>query len=502
MKYAIQIAISLCTFILMFSCTPSVPKDAQVINKDVSIFPDYTNVTIPYNIAPLNFHINDDAAEYYVAVIKDQKGKQLVAGGQDVKFDESDWHNMLKDNKSKELSVTVYVQKKGIWMQYKPFKITVAEDFIDEYISYRIIEPSYQNYNELTLCQRHLTDYNEVVIFSNKTLSATDPVTKYQCINCHSYQNYHTNNFQFHIRQYNGGTMIIHNGKIDKINLKTDSTIAAGVYPSWHPTEPIIAYSVNNTVQTFLINDAKHKIEVIDTLSDLIIYHVNTNEVQIVQKTVDSYETFPSWAPSGDMLYYCSAYYPIKGTAHHYALGAHYDKIYYDIIRQSYDVKTSKFGEPDTVFKASAIYKSASQPRISPDGRYLLFSLSNFGYFNIHHVGSDLCIKDLKMGNILPLKALNSDNADSFHSWSSNGRWILFSSRREDGNYTRLFISYFDKNGKDHKAFVVPQKDPLYDKKLMKSFNVPEFMVEPVGISARDIADVAVKKATAAKLYK
>lgn len=499
-KYLIK-AILFVGIITVAACGPSVPDDAVKNNKDVSIFPDYMDVTIPYNIAPLNFHVNDEADDY-VEVVSGSKGTELVVGGQDAQFDVDDWHALLEANKGRTLSVTVYVKTNGKWEKFNPFIISVADDPIDNYISYRYIEPGYQNYGELSICQRNITDFDESIIFSNKTLSETDPVTEYQCINCHSYQNYHTDNFQFHIRQYKGGTMIVHNGKPEKFNLKTDSTIASGVYPAWHPVEPIIAYSVNNTVQAFLVKDTNHKIEVMDTLSDLILYYVDTNQVQIVQNTIDSYETFPSWSPDGKYLYYCSAYYPIAGKNHHYDLGNNYDKIQYDIIRQSFDVKTRLLGAPDTIYRASAIGKSAVQPRINPDGRYMLFSMSDYGYFHVHHFGSDLYVMNLTTGKVRPLKSINSNDAESYHSWSSNGRWILFSTRREDGTYTRLYIGYFDKNGKDYKAFALPQKDPLYNKKLMKSFNVPEFMVEPVRISARELAGAADKEAKSAKLYK
>ncbi len=494
--------LAVCVITLMVACGTNVPQDAVDNNKSVSVFPDYTEVTIPYNIAPLNFHVNDDKAEDWVSVVEDKDGNRLVAGGQDAQFDEDDWHAMLVKNKGKNLSVTVYVKKQGQWEKFKPFTVSVATDSIDEYISYRYVEPGYQNYNELTLNQRNLTNFDESVIFSNKMLSGANPAVEYQCVNCHAYQNYRTDNFQFHIRQYKGGTIIVKDGKAEKYNLKTDSTISSGVYPAWHPTEPVIAYSVNNTVQAFLINDANHKIEVMDTLSDLILYYVDTGEVQIVQKTEDSYETFPTWSPDGKTLYYSSAYFPIKGKKHHFEMGNHYDKLYYDIIRQSYDYKTHTIGEPDTVYKASANHRSATQPRISPDGRYMLFSMGDYGYFHVHHVSSGLYVYDLNTEETRALSVINSDKSDSFHAWSSNGRWILFSTRREDGNYTRLYIGYFDKNGKDYKAFALPQKDPLYNKKLMKCFNVPEFMVEPVKISARDLAEVATKEPKAAKLYK
>ncbi len=494
--------VAVCVMALMAACSTGVPEDAVDNNKTVSVFPDYTEVTVPYNIAPLNFHVNDDGAEDWVSVVEDSGGNRLVAGGQDAQFDEDDWHAMLESNKNKSLSVTVYVKRQGRWEKYKPFTVSVAADPIDEYISYRYIEPGYQTYNDLTLNQRNLTNFDESVIYSNKMLSGTDLTTEYQCVNCHSFQNYRTDNFQFHLRQYKGGTIIVRNGKAEKYNLKTDSTISAGAYCAWNPVEPIVAYACSHTVQAFLINDPDHKIEVMDTLSDLMIYHTDTEEVQIVQNSIDSYETYPSWSPDGKTLYYCSAYYPIEGSKHHFEIGNHYDKIYYDIIRQSYDPETRVFGEPDTVVKVSPHCLSANHPRVSPDGRYLLYSIGPYGMFQIHHTQADLMVKDLQTDSVRSLTNMNSNQVESYHVWSSNGRWILFSTRREDGNYTRLYIGYFDKEGKDYKAFALPQKDPLYNKKLMKCFNVPEFMVEPIKISARDLAEVAAKEPKAAKLYK
>ena len=493
---------SLLVLMTIASCTPTIPDNAVPNGEDVDIYPDYTDVYVPYNIAPLNFHINREGKADFVSVVEDAEGQKLVAGGVNAQFDEDDWHAMLERNKGKDLMVTVYVKAAEKWERYNAFTIHVAEEPIDEYISYRLIEPSYVSYRSMQLCQRNLTNFDESVIYANTEMSRRDEGEEYQCVNCHSYQNYHTDNFQFHARQYKGGTIVVHDGKITKLNLKTDSTIAAGVYPSWHPTAPIIAYSVNHTVQAFLIDDPDHKIEVLDTLSDMILYYVDTNEVQIVQKTKDSMETTPGWSPKGDALYYCSAYHPVEGPNIHFELSNHYDSIRYDIIRQSYDVATRTLGEPDTVFKASEINKSASFPRVSPDGRYLLFGLADYGYFHIWHKSSDLFVIDLNDMSRRRLGKMNSNDVEGYHAWSSNGRWIVFSTRREDGNYSRAYIGYFDKNGKDYKAFAVPQRDPLYNKRLMKSFNVPEFMVQKVQVSPQELADVIRQDPIPAKLFK
>ena len=90
----------------------------------------------------------------------------------------------------------------------------------------------------------------------------------------------------------------------------------------------------------------------------------------------------------------------------------------------------------------------------------------------------------------LDLSRLNSKGMpDSYPSWSSNGHWIMVASRREDGNYCRIYFSYF-KDGKVEKAFLLPQEDPEHNVFLLKSYNRPEFMVEPVKISVDEFSKV------------
>jgi hypothetical protein len=77
--------------------------------------------------------------------------------------------------------------------------------------------------------------------------------------------------------------------------------------------------------------------------------------------------------------------------------------------------------------------------------------------------------------------------AASYHSFSSNGRWVVFSSRRDDGNYTRLYIAYFDSDGRLHTPFLLPQRSPRYYTELFRSYNVPEFLARPVSPTLNDL---------------
>ena len=296
-----------------------------------------------------------------------------------------------------------------------------------------MIEPSYVSYEHLSIRQRNLTNFEETNIYYNKVL---DDGNESNCINCHSYKNYDPDYFQFHVRQYKGGTVICTNGNLKKVDMKCDSLISSGVYPAWHPTKNLIAYSVNDTHQAFHTKNTQ-KIEVFDDKSDLILYDVDKNEVIPVLINTEDLEVFPFWSPQGTELYYCVSKFIKESDNMLSELKRRYDEVFYDIYKMDFDTVSMKFGEPQIVVNASENNRSATLPRISPDGKYLLYTEGDYGVFHIWHKRSDLFIKDLEAGQNLDLKKVNSNDVESYHSWSSNGRWIIFSSRRDDGSYTR-----------------------------------------------------------------
>ena len=227
---------------------------------------------------------------------------------------------------------------------------------------------------------------------------------------------------------------------------------------------------------------------------------MKTNEVSHIVNDPALLETFPAWSPDGKRLYYSVAAYPDGVTPE--TVSANLDRIRYDIVSRDFDIVTRRFSAPDTVVHASANGESALLPRVSPDGKYLLYCKAPFGTFHIWHSESDLWMKDLATGEDHPLANANSDDTESYHTWSSNGRWIVFSSRRDDGSYTRPYIAYIDKDGRDSKAFVVPQESPQYYRDLMKSYNVPEFLVAPVQVSRQDILNEVNKEPRKASFRK
>jgi len=309
-----RLILFLATALILAACGHQIPQVYTESDELPQIYPDYTDVTIPVNIAPLTFELDYNADD--VVARLSAGNEEVVCGGPKIQPSMSEWQLLVQAALSQQpsaIQVEVFVDKYNHWTRCKPFHIYVSPDSIDSYISYRLIPPSYVTYEELTINQRCLENYDESVIYDNM-LCSEGP--NGQCINCHNYQQYNPERMQFHARQNLGGTIIAYDGEIKKVNMRNDSILSAGVYPTWHPWLPLIVYSSNMTGQIFhSVNP--NKIEVFDTESDLIAYDVEKDEVMNVENDSTELECFPFWAPDGKTLYYCSAHFEYQDTIDH-----------------------------------------------------------------------------------------------------------------------------------------------------------------------------------------
>jgi len=299
-----------------------------------------------------------------------------------------------------------------------------------------------------------------------------------------------------HIRGSLGGTYFVEDGKITRTDPKIDAMPGGATYPSWHPGGRYLAFSSNQVRQSFYSQPGK-KIEVFDLVSSLILYDRKNNEILSItdSDTTKYLQTFPSWSPDGKYLYYCRAVQTINSTS------PDIDQIkntHYDLARKSFDPESRSFGESEVVYKAAEMNKSASFPRISPDGKFLVFTLADYGTFPIWHSEADLYLTDLKSGEVRKMD-INSDETESYHSWSSNGRWLVFSSKRVDGRSARPYFVHIDSLGKQGKEFVLPQKDPALYNRMLESFNIPELVSGRVKVNPRDFARATGQESLKAK---
>lgn len=459
-------------------------------NQDIKIFSsvdttsplmeDYADIVVPPNIAPLNFFV--DAEDGQEALVLTYDGNSISAVCKDgaVIPQMKDWKDWAHSAKGKQVKVEHCRLTDGKWISYQAFNFRFAEEEIDPYLVYRLIPPGYALWNEMGIYQRNMENFDEFAILENNQ-------TDRNCMNCHSFCVQNPEKMAFHLRAQHAGTILLNEGDIKKLETKTEQTMSALVYPYWHPHGKFIAFSVNDTKQLFHTNHT-NRIEVMDLASDVVVYDVERNEILTTPLTFGekNFETFPSFSADGKSLYFCSARKQVMPDS--------IESLKYHLCSVSFDESTRTFGNRvDTLFHAEKMDMSVSFPRVSPDGKFLMVTLANHATFPIWHQEADLWILDLQNGNKpIRLDDMNSSSVESYHSWSSNSRWVVFSSRRIDGLYTRPYIAYIAADGKAAKPFILPQKKGDFYQKCMNSFNIPELVSGKVEVNRYQLTKKAL----------
>ncbi|MBN1127573.1 MAG: PD40 domain-containing protein [Chitinispirillaceae bacterium] len=464
------------------------PPSVATVNRPPVVDPDFSGAVIPPNIAPLNFMLREGAVRYRVLLYGALGDTiRVCAKGPlaKVRIPPGKWKKLLQANRSFELMVEVREKRDGVWRRYDVLTCRIAAEEIDGYLIYRRIF-GYKTIPEMEIRQRRLGSFDERTVLNNRTLSKKS----LSCINCHSFCVNDPGRMIVHMRGEKQGMLLVKGNKTVKIDTRTRFNKGPASYASWHPSGRFLAFAVMKVNQTLhSIGDPR---VVIDESSDLILYDANENMISTHPSIAapGQMETLPEWSPDGRYLYFCSAPQPKKVDNAFYR-DLKYREIRYDLVRIPFDSDARTWGEPEIVLSSQQTGMSNVQPKISPDGRFLLFVTMPYSYFAVYDDQSDLCMMDLSTGSWRRLDAVNSGCAESFHTWSSNSRWFVFNSRRRDGMCGAPYFAYVDSAGNVMKPFLLPQRDPAFYDSHLKSFNVPVLTKEPVPATWRELSRVA-----------
>lgn len=485
-NFSCRVCLILLPLFVLVSCNK--PKDIPESKEYPPIYPDYTEVTIPVNIAPLNFLLREESEKIEVS-LKTATESILIRSKNKIQFPERKWRELLESDSVIIVQVTAKVA--GEWIQYAPFKWKVVKDKLDPYLSYRLIEPGYEVWNAIQLKERSVESFEERVIADNN-------LTDRSCMNCHIYGSQRSDLSFFHLRGKKGGTILNRDGKLRKLNTQTGNMASPAVYGDLHPSGRYGIFSTNIIIPAFHTYRSE-RLEVYDTESGLYLLDFDENKILpfpdfVVRNNIpleaDSvivperpFRTFPVFAADGKSVYYCEAPWV--------ELPDNIRQLMYSLYQLDFDPSTKAFGnQVDTLFNASVNGKSVCHPKASPDGNYLLYTVADFGTSPVWHRETDLQMLHLQTGEVDSLQVVNSSLSDTYHSWSSNSRWFVFASKRDDGLYGKPYFCYVDSGGKAHKPFVLPQEDPAFYDYTLNSFNIPELSTGKLPFDALDIENI------------
>lgn len=439
---------------LAFGCSKS--SDVKI-----GMYPDYRNVLVPCNIAPLNFYYSGAKGTTTFTV----GDMSYTVKGRDVCIPIDQWKKLTESAKGK--SIDVHSSLMGDWSIY------VSPDSIDSYLTYRLLEPAYEVSNMVEIYERNITNFDERMLSSYYN-------TANSCMNCHIHK---SDNSFFYLRGSKGGAILSRKGALRKLNLRTDAMFTGTVYGDLNPDGRWGVFSYNKVIPSFHTM-GQNRLEVYDSMSDICLVDFDSNRIVLpsLLTRVDVLETFPCFGADGRSIYYCAA-----DTL---PLPQDIKKLRYSLFKVDFNPNNGEIGTPVSIWDAQLNAGSVCHPKASPDGKWMLFTVSDYGTFPIWHRECDLQMMNLLDGSFSDMSQANSDWSDTYHSWSSNSRWFVFASKRGDGQYGKPYICHVDEVGEVSKAFVLPQANPHFYDNTLKSFNIPDLGAIPAKFTVDDIGRI------------
>jgi len=251
-----------------------------------------------------------------------------------------------------------------------------------------------------------------------------------------------------------------------------------GLFARMSPSGRYVIGSVNEISLALLTNDYRFSQVFFPTYGILAYYSVDDKKFRSLPGAddYDYVQTNPNWSPDEEYIVFARAVTknevhdditdvsPKQKNADIYTLNEQYN-MQFDLYRITFN--NGLGGTPQPLEGGSGNGMSNYFPRHSPDGKWIVFTQSKTGIM----LQPDSQLYIIPAGGGEPRRMqCNRELFNSWHSWSPNSRWLLFSSK-VNTPFTEIFLTYIDETGKDHPPVLLSRfSDPRY------AANVPEFV--------------------------
>ena len=386
------------------------------------------------------------------------------------------WRAVRRHGVGRDACITVFgVQrsspKRSVHVA-RSVRVRVSRDPIDGCVVYRIVTPPFSTTSTPDTFVRHTES-----LATRPFILGRDEY----CFNCHTFSSYGGTSGKLSLQSRYVGPVdcdlrtylgVYDIGARRGRKLKLPFQIQMTTFTAWSPDGTKLALSANQQITTVppIVHETQNA-----TLpfSDIAVYDLEANRAYLLPgaSASDRLALYPRWTPDGESVVFASA-----------AKSGPQQRPLFDL--EVVPFNGGRGGVSKKVPGASGNGRSHYYPRFSPDGKWLSFCQSNGG--SLIKPSSDLWLMpgDLQ-GPARRLECNAELAADSWHSWSSNSRWLVFATKRDDGIYARLYLTHIDEEGRASPAVRLPVKEPP-----LASFNIPEFLREWPGVGERQLFEV------------
>lgn len=396
---------------LSVSCRPF--AEETVVTDVPPLFPDYVDIAVPYNIAPLNFLLRNDPERVEVRLTGKQAEYTFIGQDGKMQFPEKEWKTLLEKETGNTLKVAVKALVNDRWLVYPVFTWKIRPEGIDPYLSYRLSIPDGNSGQKARLVIRNLATFEEAEVIPQE------------------------------------------------VPALASQRIPAGSLTGKMGVGEYSAFAWSDSSTRLLAAHTDFYREVLESGGKIGFLDQRTGKLAVSSDTTGkALWAFPEISPDQKSVYYCKADAAFSADS--------LSGVRYRLFRRDFYPERLSWGNrADTLVAGADPGKSLTHLALSPDGKYLLYTVSDFGKMPEWHRESDLRLLRLADGRVDSLSVVNAAGSDVSACWSSDSRWFVFNSKRDDGFYEKTYFCYVDSAGVAAKPFMLPLRDPsVYDYRM------------------------------------
>jgi hypothetical protein len=464
--------------------------DAEIRYPTISVTYPYHGAVFPPEIAAPRISWKDSKTESqnWLLTIRFSETSNILYALTDKESWEPDrraWERIKKHSKSSRAELTVLGLAKGDTLKIVSkgtVGFSTSTDPVSASIFYRHVPLPFstKNFKKMKWCLADIASYQKPKVVMDKIGV---------CASCHIFSSdgkYFSMEMNY---GYDGGAQFIK--PVEKEIVLTGEDFFSwnsfprsgiipktrGLFGKMSPSGRYVAASVNEISLALITRDADFSQVFFPTYGILAYYSVEKQEIKPLPGADDyNYvQANPNWRHDEKYIVFARA--KTKNEVHDdirdvsskyknediYTLNKKYN-IQFDLYTITFN--GGKGGTPKPLKGASRNGMSNYFARYSPDGRWIVFTRSKSGI--MLQPDSELYIIPSEGGTARRMTC-NRKLFNSWHSWSPNSRWLLFSSK-VNSPYTEVFLTHIDENGND--------SPPVLLRRLSRpgfAVNVPEF---------------------------